>query len=324
MRSCYRSVTDAGYVSGRMTTLPPAPATTRDAVLPPAPDPASPWRALRGMNLGDRLYRMTLTALALVLRLLLLTLLAELVVGAWPAIKRFGPPFVWTSVWDPVAGVFGAAPMIFGTLASSLLALLLAVPLALGVAIYLTEFSPKWLRQPIAFLVELLAAIPSVVYGLWGIFVLIPFVRRADGGHDGHRQSPRHQRLGVAARLHHGRRDRQRVHRSGHRSAPGRHVRGRPRALRHHGDRERLRAPPHLARGARHGGGEPRAVSARSLRRHVTSGLMTGLVAALSFTAVLALVLILGDLIAKGASSLSWDFFTKNPVPAGQTGGGVA
>src|SRR5207244_3144303 len=133
-----------------------------------------------------------------------------------------------------------------------------------------------------------------------------------------------HQRLGVAARLHHGRRDRQRVHRSGHRSAPGRHVRGRPRALRHHGDRERLRAPPHLARGARHGGGEPRAVSARSLRRHVTSGLMTGLVAALSFTAVLALVLILGDLIAKGASSLSWDFFTQNPVPAGQTGGGVA
>src|SRR5437016_12929348 len=90
MRSCYRSVTDAGYVSGRMTTLPIDPATTRDAVLPPAPDPASPWRALRGMNLGDRLYRMTLTALALVLPLLLLTLLAELVVGAWPAIKRFG------------------------------------------------------------------------------------------------------------------------------------------------------------------------------------------------------------------------------------------
>src|SRR5207253_1877912 len=110
-----------------------------------------------------------------------------------------------------------------------------------------------------------------------------PGARRDDGGHDGHRQSPRHQRLGVAARLHYGRRDRQRVHRSGHRSAPGRYVRGRPRALHHHGDRERLRAPPHLAGGARHGGGEPRAVSARSLRRHVTSGLMTGLVAALSF-----------------------------------------
>src|SRR5437870_11706131 len=132
------------------------------------------------MNLGDRLYRVTLTAVALVLPLLLLTLLAELVVGAWPAIRRFGLPFVWTSVWDAVAGVFGAAPMIFGTIASSFLALLLAVPLSLGVAIYLTEFAPKWLRQPVSFLVELLAAIPSVVYGLWGIFVLIPFLLTYD------------------------------------------------------------------------------------------------------------------------------------------------
>ena len=162
-----------------MTTLPVDPATTPDAVSAPAPTPTpqAEWRTLRGRNVGDRLYRVTLTALALVLPLLLVTLLAELVIGAWPAIQRFGLPFVWTSVWDPVAGVFGAAPMIFGTLASSLLALLIAVPLALGVAIYLTEFSPKWLRQPIAFLVELLAAIPSVVYGLWGIFVLIPFLR---------------------------------------------------------------------------------------------------------------------------------------------------
>src|SRR5437899_7873847 len=132
---------------------------------------------LRGVNPGDRVYRVTLTALALLLPLLLLALVGELVVSAWPAIQRFGGTFLWTSVWDPVAGVFGAAPMIVGTLASSLLALLLAVPLALGVAIYLTEFAPKWLRQPVAFLVELLAAIPSVVYGLWGIFVLIPFLR---------------------------------------------------------------------------------------------------------------------------------------------------
>src|SRR5213075_3587016 len=91
-------------------------------------------------------------------------LVFELGARAWPAIKRFGFRFVWTSVWDPVAGVFGAAPMIFGTIASSLLALLFAVPLALSVAIFLTEFSPRWLRQPVAFLVELLAAIPSVVY----------------------------------------------------------------------------------------------------------------------------------------------------------------
>src|SRR5256884_7804924 len=150
-----------------MTTVPMEPVA--------APEPR--WRALRGTNVADRLYRTVLTTLALVLPLLLLALVGELVVSAWPAIQRFGGTFLWTSVWDPVAGVFGAAPMIFGTLASSLVALLLAVPLALGVAIYLTEFSPKWLRQPIAFLVELLAAIPSVVYGLWGIFVLVPFLR---------------------------------------------------------------------------------------------------------------------------------------------------
>ena len=129
------------------------------------------------MNAGDRIYRAALTALALTLPLLLLAFVGELVTNAWPSIERFGLRFAWTSVWDPVAGVFGAAPMIFGTLASSFLALLLGVPLALGVAIYLTEFSPTWLRQPIAFLVELLAAIPSVVYGLWGVYVLIPFLR---------------------------------------------------------------------------------------------------------------------------------------------------
>jgi phosphate transport system permease protein len=158
-----------------MTTFPIEP-------LPHAPPDSSPraeprWQVLRGVNAGDRVYRATLTALGLLLPLLLVTLVAQLVVSAWPSIRRFGLPFAWSSVWDPVAGVFGAAPMIFGTLASSLLALLLAVPLALGVAIYLTEFAPKWLRQPIAFLIELLAAIPSVVYGLWGIFVLIPFLR---------------------------------------------------------------------------------------------------------------------------------------------------
>ena len=150
-----------------MTALPIEPV--------PAPEPR--WRALRGVNAGDRIYRGTLTVLAVTLPLLLLALVGELVVSAWPAIRRFGPHFLWTSVWDPVAGVFGAAPMIFGTIASSLLALVIAVPLSLGVAIFLTEFAPKRVRQPIAFLVELLAAIPSVVYGLWGVFVLIPFLR---------------------------------------------------------------------------------------------------------------------------------------------------
>src|SRR5712691_9673480 len=126
---------------------------------------------------SDRLYRTMLTGFALALPALILVILGVLLVSALPAVRRFGPSFLWTSTWDPVAEVYGAAPMIFGTLASSLLALPLAVPLALGVAIYLSEFAPKWLRQPVAFLVELLAAIPSVVYGVWGIYVLIPFLR---------------------------------------------------------------------------------------------------------------------------------------------------
>jgi len=156
-----------------MTTLPlePVPTPAIDA------ERSAVSQALRGVNRGDQVYHALLTGLALVLPIFLLALVGQLVVSAWPAITRFGFRFLWTSVWDPVAGVFGAAPMLFGTLASSFLALLIAVPLALGVAIYLTEFAPKWLRQPVAFLVELLAAIPSVVYGLWGIFVLIPFLR---------------------------------------------------------------------------------------------------------------------------------------------------
>src|SRR5947207_2810402 len=126
---------------------------------------------------SDRIYQRALTAFALALPALLLIILGVLLVSALPAMGRFGPSFLWTSTWDPVAEVYGAAPMIFGTLASSLLALLIAVPLALGVAIFLTEFAPRWLRQPVAFVIELLAAIPSVVYGTWGIFVLIPFLR---------------------------------------------------------------------------------------------------------------------------------------------------
>ncbi len=158
-----------------MTALPLEPMPAREDA---AQSPREPVRhVLRGANVGDRVYRSVLTTLALGLPLFLVTLLGQLVVSSWPSIRQFGARFLWSSVWDPVAGVFGAAPMIFGTLVSSLLALVIAVPLALGVAIYLTEFSPKWLRQPVAFLVELLAAIPSVVYGLWGVFVLIPFLR---------------------------------------------------------------------------------------------------------------------------------------------------
>jgi len=96
------------------------------------------------------------------------------------SIREFGFAFWRTSIWDPVAGQFGALPFIWGTLYSSLLALLLSAPVAVGIAIFLSDLSPHVLRQPLVFLTELLAAIPSIVYGLWGIFVLVPVVRRLE------------------------------------------------------------------------------------------------------------------------------------------------
>jgi phosphate transport system permease protein len=138
--------------------------------------PAPPV-SLERKNYGDRAFKLILTLAALLVPVLLGFLVYEIWSGADLAIRRFGLDFVATSRWDPVAEEFGAFPLMFGTLLSSLIALLIAVPLSLGVAIYLTEFAPKGLRQPVAFLIGLLAAIPSVVYGLWGIFVLIPVLR---------------------------------------------------------------------------------------------------------------------------------------------------
>jgi phosphate transport system permease protein len=138
---------------------------------------ALPVPSLERANYGDRAFKGLLTIAALAVPILLGFLVYELWDGASLAIVRYGFGFVTSSTWDPVAEEFGAMPLIFGTLVSSLLALLIAVPLSLGVAIYLTEFAPKALRQPVAFLIGLLAAIPSVVYGLWGIFVLIPLLR---------------------------------------------------------------------------------------------------------------------------------------------------
>lgn len=126
---------------------------------------------------ADAVFRVVLTGLAAVIPLLFLALTGQLAWSAWPSLVAFKLDFLVSDVWDPVAGRFGAGPMIVGTLYSSLVALMLAVPLAVGVAIFLTEFSPRWLRRPVGTLVELLAAIPSVVYGLWGIFVLIPLLR---------------------------------------------------------------------------------------------------------------------------------------------------
>ena len=101
----------------------------------------------------------------------------ELVRQSWRSIQTFGLDFWRTSTWDPVAGQFGALPFIWGTLYSSILALAIAAPVAIGIAVFISELCPRVLRGPLVFLTELLAAIPSIVYGLWGIFVLVPAVR---------------------------------------------------------------------------------------------------------------------------------------------------
>lgn len=150
------------------------------ATAPPEPSPSVTQAAhsLAGSRTGDRLFKLMLTLAALAIPVLMGFLVYELWVGSALAIDRYGLGFITSDAWDPVAEEFGAAPLIFGTLLSSLIALVIAVPLSLGVAIFLTEFAPRAIRQPIAFVIELLAAIPSVVYGLWGIFVLIPVLRQ--------------------------------------------------------------------------------------------------------------------------------------------------
>ena len=127
--------------------------------------------------IGDRIYRWATTGFALLIPGLLILVAFEVFRAGWPALSKFGLNFITSSDWDAVNGRFGAAPAIYGTLVSSAIALIIATPLAVGVAIFLSEFAPSWLRQTLAFLVDLLAAIPSVVYGLWGLLVLLPAMR---------------------------------------------------------------------------------------------------------------------------------------------------
>ena len=125
-------------------------------------------------------FRLGTGAVALLVPLLVAGIAIVLTWDSLLSVRQFGLRFWVNSTWDPVAGIFGAFPFIWGTLYSSLLALLLSTPIALGIAVFLSDLSPRPLRQPLVFLTELLAAIPSIVYGLWGIFVLVPLVRRLE------------------------------------------------------------------------------------------------------------------------------------------------
>ena len=129
---------------------------------------------------SDLGFRLGTGAFALALVVMVLGIGFELCRQSLLSIHKFGLGFWATDIWDPVAGDFGARPFIWGTLYSSVLALCIATPISLGIAVYLSELCPSWLRQPLSFLTELLAAIPSIVYGLWGIFVLVPLVRQLE------------------------------------------------------------------------------------------------------------------------------------------------
>jgi phosphate transport system permease protein len=137
----------------------------------------APMKMAPPSRFGDKAFEWLALGMAFVVILLVVLIGWQLAGGSALAIQKFGFRFLTTSTWDPVAENFGALPFIYGTLVSSLIALLIAVPLSIATAVYLTELAPLWIRQPIISLIEMLAAIPSVILGLWGIFVMIPWLR---------------------------------------------------------------------------------------------------------------------------------------------------
>lgn len=129
-------------------------------------------------RLGDTVFRRVTYFAALGVLLILGGVIVALIEGAVPAFSHFGWEFLYTESWNPVTERFGALAPIYGTIVTSLIALLIGVPTALGIAIFLTELSPLWLRRPIGIAIELLAGIPSIIYGIWGLFVFAPFLQR--------------------------------------------------------------------------------------------------------------------------------------------------
>ncbi len=126
--------------------------------------------------MADRIFGWLAKGAAIFTLLMLAAILASLTVSAWPAIDKYGLGFLTSSTWDPVKEEFGGLVMIYGTLMTSLIALLIAVPVSFGIALFLTELSPAWLKRPLGTAIELLAAIPSIVYGMWGLLVFSPIL----------------------------------------------------------------------------------------------------------------------------------------------------
>lgn len=135
-------------------------------------------KVLGRLRLGDRLFFWLTRAAALTVLGILGAVIVALMIGAWPALKEFGFGFLVTESWNPVTEKFGAIAPVYGTLVTSLIAMLIAVPVGLLIAVFLTELCPLWLRKPIGIAIELLAGIPSIIYGIWGLFVFAPFLQQ--------------------------------------------------------------------------------------------------------------------------------------------------
>jgi phosphate transport system permease protein len=127
---------------------------------------------------ADSFFRYLTRAAALLVLAILLGFFASLVIGAWPAFRTFGADFLVAQTWNPVTDKFGALPPVYGTIVTSVIAMLIAVPVGIGIAIFLTELCPRFLRQPVGIAIELLAGIPSIIYGIWGLFVFAPFLQQ--------------------------------------------------------------------------------------------------------------------------------------------------
>jgi phosphate transport system permease protein len=134
-------------------------------------------KVLKRLRRGDAAFRHVTRAAAVTVLVILGGIIVALVLGAWPALRNFGFGFLVSETWNPVTEKFGALAPIYGTLVTSFLAMLIAVPVGLFIALFLTELCPQWLRRPIGIAIELLAGIPSIIYGIWGVFVLAPFLQ---------------------------------------------------------------------------------------------------------------------------------------------------
>jgi len=132
---------------------------------------------VRGGGVGDAVFRGLTLFFAVLVLLILSGVIASLVIGALPALRNFGLGFLFAEAWNPVTEKFGALAPIYGTLVTSAIAMLIGIPVAFGVALFITELCPNWLKRPLSTMIELLAAIPSIIYGIWGLFVLAPFVQ---------------------------------------------------------------------------------------------------------------------------------------------------